>query len=379
MGVSSNAMGRQTFSLPGLLRQQYEDLEPKTRKVLTTPEIFSVQRIVLTGCGDSHAAAMATKPIFEMLTGLPVEVVPALDLARYYPKKQLGFAPNNPLVIAVSNSGGIARVGEAIQRVVKHGGFALGVTGNADSLLGRSVSRILPLEVPAFESAPGTRSYLVSVLALLLLAVRMGEVRGRFTMDEAMAYRLDILAQADALERLLPGMDAQMRALAERWKNLEAYDFISGGRDYAAAWFGHAKVFEAIGRYAMCVNAEEWLHLNFFLRPVDKIGTVMVCCGDNPGLSRMRECLGHAARDMGRPTLLITDTQDALDASGAEVVLTPKTQVAFNSVLTQFAPLCLLMGYLGELLGEVDGRGCVGAWSFAQGGAGIKDSEIIVR
>ena len=25
------------------------------------------------------------------------------------------------------------------------------------------------------------------------------------------------------------------------------------------AWYGHAKIFEAVGRYAMCINTEEWL------------------------------------------------------------------------------------------------------------------------
>src|SRR5690606_35887185 len=103
---------------------------------------------------------------FEYLTNIPTEVVSAIDLARNYPEGQLGFAPQNPLVIAVSNSGEIARVGEAIQRVVKHGGFALGVTGKSESLLGRSASRVLSLNIPEFEAAPGVRSYLVSILAL---------------------------------------------------------------------------------------------------------------------------------------------------------------------------------------------------------------------
>lgn len=155
MNQASNAMCRQVWSLPELLRQQYENLEPACRKVLTTPEIFSIQRIVLTGCGDSHAAAMAARRAFENLTEIPTEVVPAIELSRYYDERQLGFAPNNPLVIAVSNSGGIARVGEAIQRAAAHGAFALGVTGNPDSLLGRSASRILPLSVPPLRALRG--------------------------------------------------------------------------------------------------------------------------------------------------------------------------------------------------------------------------------
>lgn len=374
----SNAMCRQVWSLPELLRTQYEDLEPKCRKVLTTPEIFSIQRIVLTGCGDSHAAAMAVRYIFESLTGIPTEVVPAIELSRYYSEKQLGFAPNNPLVIAVSNSGGIARVGEAIQRATKHGAFTLGVTGNPDSLLGKSVSRILPLSVPPFESAPGTRSYLVALLALLLLAIRIGEVRGRYTMDLAMDYRYDLLRQADALEESLPAMDAQMKQLAETWCNLEAFDFIGAGPDYASAWFGQAKIYEACGKYAMCINTEEWLHMNFFMRQVDQIGTILVCHGESPALSRAKELAHHAVCDMDRPFLLISTKEMDLQNAACPTVCTPETAYSQSSILTQYAPICLLAGYMGEFLHEEDGRGCQGPWSFAANGKGIKESEIIV-
>lgn len=379
MKQASNAMCRQVWSLPELLRQQYEYLEPECRKVLTTPEIFSIQRIVLTGCGDSHAAAMATRYAFENLTGIPTEVVPAIELSRYYDARQLGFAPHNPLIIAVSNSGGIARVGEAIQRAVAHGAFALGVTGNPESLLGRSASRILPLSIPPFESAPGTRSYLVSLLALLLLAIRFGEVRGRYTMDQAMDYRNDLLAQAQALEETLPAMDAQMKELAGAWKDMDAFDFIGAGPDYASAWFGQAKIYEACGKYAMCVNTEEWLHLNFFMKNVSKIGTILVCEGGSPALSRAQEVAHYANDDMGRPLLVVSSGANQFAGLESRVVTTPASRYAQSGALTQFAPLCLLAGYLGEFLGEEDGRGCKGPWQFAAGGRGITQSKMIVK
>ena len=374
----SNAMCRQVWSLPALLRQQYEDLEPKCRKVLTTPEIFSIQRIVLTGCGDSHAAAMATRYVFESLTGIPTEVVPAIELSRFYAEKQLGFAPNNPLVIAVSNSGQVARVGEAIQRAVAHGAFALGVTGDPNSLLGRSASRVLPLDIPAFESAPGTRSYLVSLLALLLLAIRFGEVRGCYTMDQAMSYRMSLLHEAHALEQCLPTLDSQMKSLAEQWKGLEAFDFIGAGPDYAAAWFGQAKMYEASGSYAMCVNTEEWLHLNFFMRSVSQLGTILCCSGDSPAYSRALEVAHHAVEDMKRPCMILTNGDSAFQEIDCTVVRLPLSDWSAGGLLTQFAPLCLLAGYLGEFLQESYGRGCRGPWTFAAGGAGVKNSELIV-
>ena len=116
-----NAMQRQVFSLPELIKSQYEDLEPKTRKVLSFEETFNIQRIILTGCGDSYAACMAAKYTFEMLTSIPVEVVPAIELSRFYCEKHLGIDCRNPLVIAVSNSGTVARISEAVQRAKKYG------------------------------------------------------------------------------------------------------------------------------------------------------------------------------------------------------------------------------------------------------------------
>lgn len=374
-----SGMRRQALSLPDLLRTQYEDLEPKARTALTTPEIFSIQRIVLTGCGDSHAAAMAVKYAFQELTGLPTEVVPAIELSRHYPLNQLGFAPRNPLVIAVSNSGGVVRTAEAMACAARHGAFTLAVTGREDSLLGRRATRVMKLNVPPFESAPGTRSYLVSLLSLLLLAIRFGEVRGRYTMDQAMDYRHDLLRQADELERLLPALDRQMMDLAGQWRDLEAYDFIGAGRDYGAAWFGHAKVFEAMGRYAMTVNTEEWLHLNFFMKPFDRIGTVLVCGGDSLSAGRARELLGHAVKDVRRPSLLITDDPQAFPGAACPVAVTPKTRYPLSGVLTQYVPLCLLFGAIGAMLGEEDGRGCRDNWSFAQDGAAIQHSEWLLR
>ncbi|MEL7610570.1 MAG: SIS domain-containing protein [Bacillota bacterium] len=370
-----NAMRDQVWSLPELMLGQYEDLETKIHRMLTTPEIFSIQRILLTGCGDSYAAALATKHIFELLTGLPTDVVTAIDLARYYHPKQIGFAPKNPLVIALSNSGGVARISEAVQFVNAHGGFTLGITGNASSALGSHASRILKLDIPAFADAPGVRSYMVSVMALLLLAIRIGEVRGMYTMNEASFYRADIASQAKGLASMLPGMDEHISKLAARWQQFAAFDFVGAGFDYAAAFYGHAKILEATGRVAMHINAEEWLHLNFFARDVDRIGTVFVANSTNPAISRVLEALRYAV-DLGRPLVAVSDR--VLEVP-AEYVLVPATKTQITMPLTQFAPLALLAAHLCELLGEEYGRGCKGPWAFAKDGSGVRGGTIHVR
>lgn len=370
-----SALRRQVMSLPQLMRDQYADLEPKTRTVLSTPEIFNIQRIVLTGCGDSYAALMAVKPAFEKYAKIRTEVVTAIDLARDYDKKNLGYAPQSPLVIAVSNSGQVARMGEAIQRVSKHGAFTLAVTGHEESVLGQSAERILKLDIPKFESAPGTRSYMVCVMALYLLAIRIGEVRGRYTMDVASARRKELKALADSLEQALPAMDDTAFEVACQWKDMKAFDFAGSGFEYAAAWFAKAKIYEAIGGYAMSINTEEWLHLNFFMKDPDQIGTMIFAASDNKADSRTSETINYAAQ-LGRPLSVVTDTERTDIPEGVKVFMIPKAQNMLAEAVYQFAPICLISGYLMAMLGERAGRGCEGPWIIAKGAACVRQSKI---
>lgn len=265
-----------------------------------------------------------------------------------------------------------------MQRAARHGAFVLGVTGDPDSPLGKHASRIVKLEIPRFESAPGTRSYAVSLIALLLLAIRIGEVRGRYTMDRASALRADIKAQADALEAMLPAMDAGIARIVGGWKGIEAWDFIGAGPDYGSAWYGHAKIFEAAGQYAMHINTEEWLHLNFFMRRAENIGTVAVVGSHNAAMSRAKELLGHAPK-LGRPLLVVSDA-DAAVLGIDEAIRVPFPASAFpeSASIAQFAPLSLIAAYQMRRLGEIDGRGCAGPWSFCAGGAAVKNSEIVI-
>lgn len=375
--IISSAMVDQAMSLPELIREQYADLEPKTRTVLSTPDIFNIQHIILVGLGDSYAACHSMKYMFEILTGKRTEALNALELSRYYDSRFLGGAVHDPLVIAVSNSGKVARMGEALMRVRQHGAYVLGVTGNDQAILAQNSDKILKLDIPKFPSAPGTRSYCVSLMALLLLAIRIGEVRGRYTMDKAKSMRKDILKQADELERMLPDMNEQMKRLAEKWIDMHHFDFVGAGFDYSTAWFGKAKAFEATGDFAMDTNMEEWLHMNFFMKNVDQIATIMVANTTNPAISRCKETIKYAY-ELGRPMVVITDGGKEDFSVDCEYVKVPKTDYPYSMPLTQFVPICLLFGYLMGTRGDKAGRGCTGPWKIADGAACVRNSEIVI-
>ena len=180
-GKYENAMLRQVLSVPELLEQVYPDVEPQVRYVLTTPQIFSVKKVVLTSCGDGYAACLAAKRAFERFLQIPIEVVEPLALSRYYQMKWVGESPCDPLVIAVSNSGQVTRVVEAVKRMREHNALTVAITSNPESPLGKAAEKVIVPTIPAFESSPGIRSYAVLQMIVYLLAIRMGEVRLKYT------------------------------------------------------------------------------------------------------------------------------------------------------------------------------------------------------
>lgn len=369
-----NPMRRQVYSIPDLILQQYEVMEPRIREALSFEEIYSLQHIVITGCGDSMAAGMAVKQAYERLTGLPIDLLPAIDVARFFPKKRVGGAPNCPLVITVSNSGKVSRVKEAIMRMNELGALTLGMTSGRGTPLGSVCQKVIDTSIPSFESAPGVRGYLASLEALLLLAIRIGEVRGRFTMDQANAYRKDIKNCAPLIKECLDEVDDKVFAISEKWADFTGYDYVGAGIDFASAWYGHAKMIESAGKYAMHINTEEWLHLNFFMKQVSTTGTVAVIDDDNPSLGRMKETL-HYMQVMKRPLMVITDCE-GLEVPEEACVRMPKTKYDITSPFLFFLPAALLAGYIGAITGEPYSRGFRENWAFAEDASAIWKSEI---
>lgn len=76
--------------------------------------------------------------------------------------------------------------------------------------------------------------------------------------------------------------------------------------------------------------------------------------------------------------MVITDGGKEDFGVDTNYVKVPKTKYAINMPLTQFAPICLLCGYIMDMIGEEDGRGCKGVWKIADGARCIRESEMIV-
>lgn len=368
-----NAMLRQVLSEPELLEEIYKDVEPQVRYVLTTPEIYSIKKVVLTSCGDGYAACMAAKRAFERFLQIPIEVVDPLSLGRYYQMKWVGESPCDPLVIAVSNSGMVTRVVEAVERMRAHNALTIAVTGNPESPLGKAAEKLIVPKIPKFESAPGIRSYAVLQMIVYLLAIRMGEVRLKYTMDQANDYRKEVREMPGIFLKDAEGICAKALEVAKEFQDCTSAEMIGAGADYGTAWYAHEKMYEAAGIPAVHLDSENWFHVNYFVKDVNRTLCMVFAAKANEAHSRTKELVCRL-NQMGRHFVLITD-DETLEAPYR--FLTPASENGLFMAMAGHTVPALIAGYLAAIREEPYSRAFKGIWQEGEGVYTTVNSEKV--
>jgi len=375
-----NSMLAQIHSLPSLIREDFGRLEDSARAALEGPEAREIERLYLTGCGDSHHAALSAEFAFEVLTGLPTEALTAMQFARYSSLQLSRVGGHKCLAVGISVSGEVARTVEASNLAQEAGAFTVAVTATPGSRLAQCAERTLLTSVAPIPDppapTPGIRSYAASQLGLLALAVRLGEVRGHLGVEEAAVLRREIVGMADASEVVISACELRAKALAEEWSDAQEFVFLGSGPNYGTALFSAAKMLEASGDSALGQDLEEWAHLQYFARTV-ATPTFVITAGERD-LTRAVE-VTVAAGTIGRRVAAVCPPSD-VGVVGAAARLLPLP----NGVREVFSPVIaaipgeLFAAYRAELLGEPYFRAFDGGRSLVEGGgiSRIRSSEM---
>jgi glucosamine--fructose-6-phosphate aminotransferase (isomerizing) len=365
-------MRRQVYSLPALIRDEVWEIEARTRKAISTPQIFSMRTLVIAGSGDSYMAGKAAAGAFWQYAGILPHVQSSLEASRYTAPAVGVQLPNTPLVLAVSSSGEVARLVEAVMALNKQGALTVALTANPESRLGQAAQTCIPLRLPRFDAAPGVRSFVVSLLALQMLAIRFGEVRGHITMDRAMALRTQLAASADAVAETIERSDAACATLAQAWEELSAIEYLASGPLGGIAQYAAAKILEATGQYASAVDIEEWNHLNYFVGRPQEIGTLLFSGQGYGSQARALEVAGYLDH-LGRPWATVGTMR--LDAGVTHLPVECSLSESL-APLVYAAPAALLAAHLNELLQEPYGREGKEQWRDSRDGNAVRHSVI---
>lgn len=350
MHQSLAAMLQDIKSQPTFSREAWPDLNAQAARALASSRSArAAKKIYLVGCGDSFYAGIATRFAFEKLGGVHAEAMQALEFSRY-PSEIVDYS--DTVVIAISNSGEVARTIECALVARSKGALVIGVTRDPESRLARAADEVVEVKLPSSVGVvPGTRSYLGSMLALYAIAVNLGLERG--ALDACGKANVDSL-----IESLSVGME-QTVGLSEEL--IDAYvqqhsigesagiHILGSGPNFGTAQFGTMKLVEACAVSSIPQGIEEWAHSQYFVtRPGTQV--IFVAAGGNSH-DRALEVM-RGVKTVGGTVIAIAESNDHKVRGLADFVwpVEPAAMPEEFSPIIYSIPLELLAYYLAVKL-----------------------------
>jgi glutamine---fructose-6-phosphate transaminase (isomerizing) len=221
---------------------------------LSDAEIRSLQHIVITGCGTAYFAGLLAKQYFEQMTGIMVSVEQASELRYRNP-----VLPQHTLAIIVSQSGETADTLAATKELKRRNIKTVGIVNVVGSTISREVDGGVYLHAGPEISVASTKAFTTQVVAMMLVATRIAEVRGALTKRQ----RSEVLQAIEALPidiqhtlKLAP----LVRQRASNWANYQHAFYLGRGTMYPIACEGSLKLKEVSYIHSEAYAAGEMKH-----------------------------------------------------------------------------------------------------------------------
>ncbi len=296
------------------------------REIATRLATRAIQRVVITGCGDSWFVGIGARHAWETVTGWPVEAAQALDFATYGSTT----VDAHTLVIGLSAGGNTPAVMEALWAAQARGAFTIGVSNTPDSPVLRAFDGALV--VHATRKGWPTQSSTATMALLIDLACAVAPNAG--------ATRESLVRGLDDIPALIDGvaatLDAQMATLAQDLAPVGIILFTGLGPNLATAAFGAAKVKELSPIHALALPLEEYHHY----RSQKRGDPIFVVATDPASRARALDTL-LVSRAVGGHGIAIMAGEDGELAGVSDHVVTVPTVPSSLAALVASVPLHL--------------------------------------
>jgi glutamine---fructose-6-phosphate transaminase (isomerizing) len=304
--IDPAVMLREVEALGDDVRSTIEPLGEQLRVALTSADSEAVKHVYLVGAGDSYHASRAAEMAFASLAGVSVRPMSALRFLEYDAAWMPHSRNGRPLVVAVSASGATPRVLQAVKRAREQGALTLALTGAPGSPITDAACRTVVVELAHKERSPGIRTHQASLVALLVIAVRLHETR-RHDLAGASSLREELIRLASCIDATAGACGPPSRGVAHAIADSPTLVVAGSGPSYGAALHGAAKIVEATGVHARAQDLEEWWHVDRFAYPDDMPVFVIA----PPGRSQARAVqLAETARALGRRVIAVAHEHD---------------------------------------------------------------------
>ena len=313
---------------------------------LSPASVKNVQRIYLVACGTAWHACLVGKYMIEQLAGIPAEV----DLASEFRYRGPILDPG-VLVIPVSQSGETADTLAALREGKQKGSRVLAVCNVRDSTIARASDDVLYTHAGPEIGVASTKAFTTQLVALYMLATRLGIARGRIGPEEARGRLSELMRLPRLVERTLE-LDATVREIAHRHVHARDTLFLGRGIMFPIALEGALKLKEISYIHAEGYAAGEMKHGPIAL--IDENMPVVVIATKSAVYDKVVSNLEQVRARDGRVIAIATDGDEEIRPKCDEVVFIPDLGPYLTAVLAT-VPLQLFAYHVATLKGtDVD-------------------------
>ncbi len=222
---------------------------------LDDEELRALTRIGIVACGTSWHAGHVGKFFLEQFARLPVEVDYASESVFREP-----VMGQKDLMIAISQSGETADTRAALRRAQDlFGAHTLAVCNVPGSSMAREAQGLVLTHAGPEIGVASTKAFMGQLVALLLVAVRIGQARGTISRDTIRELVSGLRRLPHDLERVLKTA-AKVQEIAEVWQGARDFLYLGRGVNYPIALEGALKLKEISYIHAEGYPAGEMKH-----------------------------------------------------------------------------------------------------------------------
>jgi glutamine---fructose-6-phosphate transaminase (isomerizing) len=353
-------MIKEIFEQPQALRDTIQPrvvLEESTVRLKDVPisveELRALRRINIVASGTSRHAGMAGQYVIQELAGVLVDV----DYASEFEYRNPLIGPGE-LAIFITQSGETADTTGAQREAKFKGAKTIAISNVIGSTIAREADGNIYTNAGPEISIASTKAFTAQMSCLFLLALYLGQVRGKLPRHMVQHYLRELLDLPRKVEKVLESAPT-CEKLADEYCNFEDFLYLGRAIHYPIAMDGALKLKEVSYVHAEGYPSGETKHGPIAL--IDEnlpVVIIATCDRSDPGsVVRYEKNVGNIEgfkKQKGRVIALISTDDDQLPTLADHTLTIPAAPELLLPIL-EMVPLQLFAYYMATKRGlDVD-------------------------
>lgn len=304
--------------------------------------IDNAERFLITACGTSYHSGLIGEYLIEDLARVPVEVEYASEFRYRNP-----IINESDVIMAISQSGETADTLAAIELAKSKSALIYGICNVIGSSIARTSHAGSYTHAGPEIGVASTKAFSTQITILTLIALQIAQEKGTVSTSKLREILYELENIPNKIEEVLK-LDAQIRELAEQYKDAKNFLYLGRGYNFPVALEGALKLKEISYIHAEGYPAAEMKHGPIAL--IDEEMPVVFLATNQSAYEKIVSNVQEVKARKGRIIAVIHKSDTMIRELADHVIEVPETEEILSPLIS-IVPLQLLAYHIAILRG----------------------------